>query len=257
MPDRRPLRTYGRTKARGLKPRQAALVDTLLPHLELPATGAIDVEALFSSDPREGGATEPGLAASLVPPAGPRAPSSGDLVLEIGFGGGEHLVAQALAAPGARFMGVEPFLNGVASCLRHIEDSGAANIRLHQGDARDVVARLPDACLHRVFILFPDPWPKARHHKRRLIQPEFVDELARVMKPGADIRFATDWAHYAAWTLEAFGKNRCFTWTAKTAADWRTPWAGHVATRYEAKRLGDCAPVYLQFVRQPALTSLA
>ncbi|MBC7768872.1 MAG: tRNA (guanosine(46)-N7)-methyltransferase TrmB [Phycisphaerales bacterium] len=171
------------------------------------------------------------------------------LTLEIGFGGGEHLVAQAAAHPEQRFIGVEPFLNGVASCLRHIEESGAQNIRLHQGDARDVIARLPDAALDRVYILFPDPWPKTRHHKRRLIQRDFLGELARVMKPGAEVRFATDWANYAAWTLEHFTRDARFHWLAEQASDWRAAWPGHVATRYEQKQLGDCAPVWLRFER--------
>jgi len=171
------------------------------------------------------------------------------LVLEIGFGGGEHLVAQADAHPDARFIGVEPFLNGVASCLRHIEESGVTNIRLHQGDARDVIARLPDASLDLAYILFPDPWPKTRHHKRRLIQPEFLDQLARVMKPRAELRFATDWAQYAAWTLEHITRDPRFTWTAECADDWRKPWPGHVTTRYEKKKLGDCPPIWLRFQR--------
>lgn len=170
-------------------------------------------------------------------------------MLEIGFGGGEHLVAQAVANPDARFIGVEPFLNGVASCLRHIEESGVTNVRLHQGDAREVLAQLADASLDRVDILFPDPWPKKRHHKRRLIQPHFVDELARVLNPGGAVRFATDWANYAAWTLEIFMREPRFVWAAERAADWRTPWPGHVTTRYQQKRLGDCAPIFLQFVR--------
>lgn len=171
------------------------------------------------------------------------------MILEIGFGGGEHLVAQATAHPASRFIGVEPFLNGVASCLRHIEDANAQNIRLHNGDARDVIARLPDASLDMVFILFPDPWPKARHHKRRLIQADFLSELARVMKPGAELRFATDWANYASWTLEQVTRDARFTWLAEQAADWRKAWPGHVPTRYEQKKLGDCAPVWLSFRR--------
>ena len=171
------------------------------------------------------------------------------LILEIGFGGGEHLVAQAAAHPDARFIGVEPFLNGVASCLRHIEESGVQNVRLHQGDARDVIARLPEASLDLVYILFPDPWPKTRHWKRRLIQREFLDELARVLKPGGEVRFATDWAHYAAWTLDLFTHDPRFTWGAERASDWREPWLGHVPTRYEQKRLGDCTPIWLRLVR--------
>lgn len=230
-----PLRTFGRIKARALKPRQAGLVETLLPHLALPETGPIEVEGLFA----DWNAPPP-----TPPPQGRRG-----TVLEIGFGGGEHLVAQAAAHPGVCFMGVEPFLNGLASCLRHIEESGVTNVRLHQGDARDVIARLPDASLDLVYILFPDPWPKARHWKRRLIQSDFLDELARVLKAGGEVRFATDWAHYAAWTLEMFVRDPRFTWSAECAADWRKPWPGHVATRYEQKKLGDCAPVWLRVLR--------
>ncbi|MES1203344.1 MAG: tRNA (guanosine(46)-N7)-methyltransferase TrmB, partial [Pseudomonadota bacterium] len=169
------------------------------------------------------------------------------LILEIGFGGGEHLVAQAAVNPDALFLGAEPFLNGVGSCLRHIEEAGVTNIRLHHGDARDVLAALADASLDRIDILFPDPWPKTRHHKRRLIQPEFLSELARVLKPGAEVRFTTDWAHYAAWTLEVFTRDPRFTWSAERAEDWRSPWPGHTPTRYETKKLGDCAPVWLRF----------
>jgi tRNA (guanine-N7-)-methyltransferase len=171
------------------------------------------------------------------------------VVLEIGFGGGEHLAAQAAAHPEQRFIGVEPFLNGVASCLRHIEESGVTNICLHHGDARDLIARLPDASLDLVYILFPDPWPKARHHKRRLIQPAFLDALARVLKPGGEARFATDWANYAEWAIWYFTRDTRFLWLGERADDWRRPWPGHTTTRYEAKRLGDCAPVWLRFLR--------
>ncbi|MES1199485.1 MAG: tRNA (guanosine(46)-N7)-methyltransferase TrmB [Pseudomonadota bacterium] len=170
-------------------------------------------------------------------------------MLEIGFGGGEHLVGQAAAHPEQRFIGVEPFLNGVGSCLRHVEESGVQNVRLHLGDARDVLARLPDASLDRVVILFPDPWPKVRHWKRRLIQRDFIAELARATKPGARVRFATDWRHYAAWTLELFRQEKRFVWTAERADDWRLPWSDHITTRYQEKRLGDCAPIFLEFVR--------
>jgi tRNA (guanine-N7-)-methyltransferase len=262
--DKRPLRSFGRTKARALKPRQAALIKALLPHLALPETGVIEPEALFSPPHcgEEAGGVERdqwrvGGADALRagrPPSQP-SPTRGEgsdvapLILEIGFGGGEHLVAQAQAQPHAHFIGVEPFLNGVASCLRHIEEGGVTNVRLHMGDAREVIARLPDASLDLVAILFPDPWPKARHWKRRLIQHEFLDALARVLKPGGEVRFATDWAHYAAWTLELFTRDQRFTWTAECAADWREPWPGHVRTRYEQKRLGDCAPVWLRCVR--------
>lgn len=256
MDEHRPLRTFGRIKARTLKPRQAGLMETLLPHLALPEEGEIDVDALFLPSPRGeglgGGANL--LASSITPPPGPLLSRGGGVVLEIGFGGGEHLVAQAVANPATRFIGVEPFLNGVASCLRHIEEANAQNIRLHNGDARDVIARLPDASLDLVYILFPDPWPKARHHKRRLIQPEFLGELARAMKPGAELRFATDWANYASWALEYIVRDARFAWLAERAEDWRAAWPGHVPTRYEQKKLGDCAPVWLRFRREGGTT---
>ena len=120
---------------------------------------------------------------------------------------------------------------------------------LHGGDAREVLGQLPDASLSRIFILFPDPWPKARHHKRRLIQPDTVAGLARVLKPGGALRFATDWADYANTALETFLASPHLRWTAEAACDWRAPPADHVTTRYETKRLGDCAPVVLDFER--------
>ena len=252
MTDHPPLRTYGRTKARTLKPRQAGLVEALLPHLAVDVSAPIDVDELFSPSLQKregvGGGMNP-EASSITPPPDPLLLRGGGVVLEIGFGGGEHLTAQAAAHPELRFIGVEPFLNGVASCLRHIEESGVQNVRLHQGDARDVLARLPDASLDRVDILFPDPWPKTRHWKRRLIQADFVVGLARVLKPGGGVRFATDWKHYAAWTLEAFTRDLRFLWNAECSGDWLFPWPGHVTTRYEQKRLGDCAPIFLHFVR--------
>jgi tRNA (guanine-N7-)-methyltransferase len=225
FPDHKPLRSFGRVKGRGLKPRQAGLVEALLPRL------AIDLgTASVLAGNKEAGET----------PA---------VHFEIGFGGGEHLVAQAAANPDALFLGAEPFLNGVGSCLRHIEEAGVTNVRLHHGDARDVLAALADASLDRVDILFPDPWPKTRHWKRRLIQPDFLGELARVLKLGGEVRFATDWAHYAAWTLEVFTRDQRFTWSVERAEDWRQPWPEHTPTRYETKKLGDCMPIWLQFLR--------
>lgn len=218
-----PLRSFGRVKSRTIKPRQAALMDTLLPELRVPA--------------------EPFAPRSLKPDAA-------EVWLEIGFGGGEHLAEQAARRPDVLSIGAEPFQNGVASALRHIDERSLANVRLHDGDARDLLARLPDASLDRLFILFPDPWPKARHHKRRLIQPDTAAELARVLKPGGRLRFASDWADYVDWTLERLIATPGLAWTAERAADWRTPPADHVTTRYEEKRLGDCAPVFLEFVRE-------
>lgn len=218
-----PLRSFGRLKSRPIKPRQAALMETLLPSVRCP-------EGPF--DPRK------------------TAGGSKGVWLEIGFGGGEHLAAQASRRPEILFIGAEPFLNGVASALRHLDELGLKNVRLHDADVRELLERLPAGCVDRVFILFPDPWPKARHHKRRLIQADLVRELARIMKPGARLRFASDWADYVNWTLERLLADPDFEWTARTAADFSLPPQDHVTTRYEEKRLGDCAPVFLEFVRK-------
>jgi tRNA (guanine-N7-)-methyltransferase len=215
----KPLRTYGRIKGRPLRPGRAALMGRPLSGLRLELDQA---PALVRGRP---------------------------VFVELGFGGGEHLAAQAQAHPDALVLGAEPFVNGVASAVRHVQALGLGNVRLHPGDGRELLAALPDACADRVFILFPDPWPKTRHHKRRLISAQLVDELARVAKPGAEVRFASDWADYVDWTLERFCASPAFRWTAESAADWRVPPPDHVTTRYESKRLGDCAPVFLRFVR--------
>ncbi|HZZ36491.1 MAG TPA: tRNA (guanosine(46)-N7)-methyltransferase TrmB [Caulobacteraceae bacterium] len=218
-----PLRTYGRIKSRPIKPRQAALMTTLLPRIATPA-GPFDPKTLM--------------------------PQARAVWLEIGFGGGEHLAGQAARRPDTLFLGAEPFLNGVASALRHIDEAGLANVRLHAGDARALMAALPDGCLERIVVLFPDPWPKSRHHKRRLIQADFVAEAARLLNRGGRLRFATDWADYANWALERFLRSGAFIWLAETACDWRHPAADHIPTRYEQKRLGDCEPVWLEFERR-------
>ena len=221
--DLRPLRTFGRIKSRPIKPRQAALLETLLPRIRLP-------EERF--DPRD------------------LAPEAHEVWLEIGFGGGEHLAAQAERGPQNLYLGAEPFLNGVASVLRHIDERGLTNVRLLNGDARTLMAGLPDASLDRLIILFPDPWPKARHHKRRLVQDDFVADAARLLKAGARLRFATDWADYADWALRRFLASPDLAWLAEAAGDWRRPPADHVTTRYEEKRLGDCDPIWLEFERR-------
>ncbi len=218
-----PLRSFGRLKARPIKARQAALVETLLPRL-----------ALDLSRPIEPGRLMPGAR---------------EVWLEIGFGGGEHLAEQAARHPDRLLLGAEPFLNGAASALRHLDERSISNVRLHVGDARDLLAVLPDRALARIFILFPDPWPKARHHKRRLIQPELVGELVRVLAPGGELRFATDWADYADRALERLRADGRLRWTATRAKDWNAAPADHVPTRYQAKGLGDIAPVYLDFKR--------
>jgi tRNA (guanine-N7-)-methyltransferase len=223
MTDRPPIRTFGRIKSRPIKPRQAALVESLLPRIATPP-GPFDPRAL--------------------------APSAQEIWLEIGFGGGEHLAGQAARRPDVLFLAAEPFMNGVASALRHIDERGLGNVRLHAGDGRDLMAAAPAASLDRLFLLFPDPWPKTRHHKRRLVGPQFIEEAARVLKRGGRLRFATDWADYANWTLKHFLEADAFEWTARVADDWRRAPADHIATRYEEKRLGDCVPVWLEFERR-------
>jgi tRNA (guanine-N7-)-methyltransferase len=217
-----PLRSFGRLKSRPIKPRQAALMETRLPELRIP-----------------GGPVSP---AALMPDAR-------ETWLEIGFGGGEHMAAQAARAPDVLILGAEPFVNGVASAVRHIDEQGLGNVRLHDDDVRELISRLPDASLARVFILFPDPWPKTRQQKRRLVQPELVADLARTLRPGGRLRFASDVTSYVDSALERFTANPAFTWEAGRADDWRVPPADHITTRYEEKRLGDCAPVFLDFVR--------
>ncbi|MCR5878033.1 tRNA (guanosine(46)-N7)-methyltransferase TrmB [Phenylobacterium sp. J367] len=217
-----PLRSYGRLKSRPIKPRQAALMDTLLPSIRVPGE---------PFDPR-----------TLVPAATA-------VWVEIGFGGGEHMAAQAERHPGALILGAEPFQNGVASALRHIDERGLTNVRVKDGDAREMLAHLPAASVDRIFVLFPDPWQKARHNKRRLVQTDTVAEFARVLKPGGTLRFASDWADYVDWALERLTASPAFRWTADRADDWRVPPADHVTTRYEEKRLGDCPPSFLDFVR--------
>jgi tRNA (guanine-N7-)-methyltransferase len=159
------------------------------------------------------------------------------------------MAAQAGLHPDVLILGAEPFQNGVASALRHINEQGLSNVRLEDGDARALMGRLPDASIARIFVLFPDPWPKARHHKRRLIQPQTLDEFARLLRPGGHLRFASDWADYVDWTVERLAAHPAFRWTAERAADWRGPPADHVTTRYEEKRLGDCVPVFLDYER--------
>ena len=221
-PPHPPLRSYGRLKTRTIKPRQAALMESLLPALR-PPPGPFDPRALM--------------------------PGAAEVWLEIGFGGGEHMAAQAQRRPDVLILGAEPFQNGVASALRHIDEQDLSNVRVLDGDARDLMALMPDASLARIFVLFPDPWPKSRHNKRRIVQAETVAEFARLLRPGGTLRFASDWADYVDWSLLRLIANPAFRWTAEAALDWRIPPPDHITTRYEEKRLGDCAPVFLDFVR--------
>lgn len=221
-----PRAFFGRRKGHPLKPRQAALFDTLLPTLALdigkPAPA--DLRALF--------------------------PEAADVRLEIGFGGAEHLIAEAKASPQTGFIGTDAFVNSIAKVLAAIEDNALANIRLYFGDASELIDWLPAVGLSRIDLLYPDPWPKRRHWKRRFIQDESLARLARILRPGGDLRFATDIGGYAAYTLARVSRSSEFSWTADCADDWRNPWPGFCGTRYEAKaRREGRRPAYFIFRR--------
>ena len=203
---------FGRRKGHALRPRQAELIEALLPEL-----------ALGISRP------SPVPIATLFP-----VPVD-DIALEIGFGGGENMVAQALARPRIGIIGVEPFVNGMAKALAGIEAAGLRNIRLHFADAIDLIAWLPDASLARIDLIHPDPWPKRRHRKRRFVQDPTVAQFARILRRGGEVRFVTDVADYTAWTLRHFVRSADFAWTAERADDWRKGWPDFVTTRYHAK----------------------
>lgn len=209
------LHSYGRRRGRRLRAHQSALMETLLPKLliTLPE-GGLSVEALF---PR------------------PHAP----LWFEIGFGGGEHLVEQASRHPDINFIGCEPYVNGMAKLLAAIDKAKLANLRLYDGDARLVLEKLPDACIERLFILFPDPWPKVRHHKRRLVSQNGLALFHSKLSPDGLLRLATDHEEYGAWMMEQLLASGKFKWTAKTSSDWKVPATDWVVTRYQTKAEAD------------------
>jgi tRNA (guanine-N7-)-methyltransferase len=172
-----------------------------------------------------------------------------DIWLEIGFGGGEHLVHQAEQNPQIGLIGCEPYLNGVAMLLGKIRKAEISNLAIHPGDARDLFDVLPEQSISKVFLNYPDPWPKKRHHRRRFVTPEHLQPLHRVMKPGASLRVATDIADYVRQTLEEVPRVG-FTWTATSCEDWRKPWDDWYSTRYEQKALREGRPPhYLTFTR--------
>lgn len=218
---------FGRRKGHPLRARQVELFGSLLPRLALD---------LIAPAPRD--------LATLFP-----VPVE-DVRLEIGFGGAEHLIAQAQAHPRSGFIGCEPFVNGMAKALVAIDELKLANIRLHHADAAALVDWLPEGSIARIDLLYPDPWPKRRHWKRRFVSDRSVAALARILRSGGELHFATDWANYAEWTLLRFLRARDFTWTAERADDWRRPWPGFGGTRYEAKAVREGrAPAYLVFRR--------
>lgn len=218
---------FGRRKGHPLRAGQASLIEGLLPDL------AID-------------------------PGRPAPPDLGTLFklpvdsvrLEIGFGGGEHLLHEARSNPGSGFLGCEAYVNGMAKALAAIKAEGLKNIRLHHGDALALLDWLPEGALARVDILYPDPWPKRRHWKRRFISDDRVSRLGRVLKRGGELRFATDWPGYAEWALVRFIRSPLFRWTAERADDWRKPWPEFPGTRYEekAEKQGRRS-CYLRFLR--------
>jgi len=219
---------YGRRRGPKLKPGQRRRLETQLPAvaLEVPAGGAF-------ADP-----------AQLLA-AGTRT-----LWLEIGFGGGEHLAWQAERRRDVTHLGVEPYLNGVAALLARVEAAALDHVRIVVDDARLLFAALPNASLERIHVLFPDPWPKVRHHKRRLVNTEAVAEFARLLVVGGELRLASDDAGYIAWMLACLRHEPRLAWTAQRAADWRDRPEDWPATRYEAKaRAAGRACVFLRFVR--------
>ena len=222
-------RFYGRRKGHKLSPRKERLLADVLPKVAVSLEGAapatLDPAKLFEK------------------------PVSG-VWLEVGFGKGEHLALQAAANPGVGFIGCEPYVNGVAGLVTKIHEQKLANIRIYPDDARALLAALKDRSLDRVFLLHPDPWPKKRHAKRRFVSPANLDALARVMKPGAELRIGTDHATYMAWTMIQMQKRRDFRWLAERAADWRTPPRDWPETRYAAKAKADKTPcAYFRFER--------
>jgi len=223
---------YGRRRSHALRPGMKALMEEFLPTLAVPGV-----------DPAENPARDPVDLALLFPGAK-------EIWLEVGFGGGEHLIAEAKANPDVGLIGCEHYIDGVAKCLASVEREGLSNIRVHPHDARDLLDVTQEGALGRVYLLYPDPWPKTRHHKRRFMGAENLDLLARAMRPGAELRVATDIPDYARHALEAVHLHPAFEWTAERAADWREPWAGWPGTRYEAKALREGrAPHYLIFRR--------
>lgn len=217
---------FGRRLGHKLSPTKRGRLETLLPRLRVPAGPLGDLRALFARPVSE-------------------------VWLEIGFGGGEHLVLQAERHPDIGLIGCEPFINGAAKALQAIEERGLDNIRIHDSDAVDLLQRLPQASLARAFLLYPDPWPKRRHNKRRFVSPERLGLLARALRPASEFRFASDIDDYVAWTLRATAASPDFDWPAECADDWRLPFEGWQPTRYEQKAVREGRrSSYLSFIRR-------
>jgi tRNA (guanine-N7-)-methyltransferase len=223
------LRSYGRRRGRKPSARQTALLEGLLPRVALAPTETPPPSRL-------GDLFEPPVE---------------DVWLEIGFGGGEHLIWQARNNPRIGMIGCEPFEDGVVKALSAIDREKLANIRLNADDARPLLRWLPQNSIGRAFILFPDPWPKKRHHKRRLVSEATLAELARVLRPGGELRIATDIGEYAQWILLAVRGQVQFRWTAEGPHDWRARGPDWPPTRYEQKAIREGRRCYyFRFVRR-------
>jgi tRNA (guanine-N7-)-methyltransferase len=203
---------FGRRKGHKLRLHQADLIEHLLPRL------ALDI----------GSPAPPDLAGLFEPPVD-------DVRLEIGFGGGEHVIAEARAFPKLGFIGCEPYVNGMAKILAQIETHAVGNIRLFAGDAAELLAWAPPHSLARIDLIHPDPWPKRRHWKRRFVQDATIAAMARALKPRGEFRFVSDIDDYCAWTLAHLVRSPDFAWTAERADHWRLPWTGYTMTRYGRK----------------------
>lgn len=233
---RQDLRSYGRRRGRKVSPRQQRLLDEVLP-LVSPDLGAPPPSALAD--------LFRGVSEGSKP-----SPMFRDFWLEIGFGGGEHLLWQARRNKDIGLIGAEPFEEGVVKVLSAIDEDPLGNVLVHPDDARDLLRWLPPASLSRVFILFPDPWPKRRHVKRRIVNSRLLEMLARAMRPGAELRIGTDIGDYARTILMTFQRNGDFEWCATSAADWRERPVDWPSTRYEHKAFREgrrCC--YLRFRR--------
>ncbi|MBA5776088.1 tRNA (guanosine(46)-N7)-methyltransferase TrmB [Stappia sp. F7233] len=227
MTDHREGSFFGRRKGKPLRERQTALMQTLLPRLkvDIAAPPPADLKSLFAAD----------VAA---------------VWLEVGFGGGEHFLHEAARLPDIGFIGVEPFVSGMAKAVAALDEAPLANARLFDDDAGKLLDWLPASSVDGVYQLYPDPWPKKRHWKRRFINPVNLDRYHRVMKPGAIFRFASDIDTYVDWTLRHMRDHPGFEWLAESAADWKTPWQPWSGTRYEEKAVGEGrVPRYLEFRR--------
>lgn len=229
MTERRRI-LYGRRNGRRLRPGQRDLFETLLPQVEIDLD-RFSLETLFDHDPAE-------------------------IWLEIGFGGGEHLIRQAQTHPDVGVIGCEPFINGVVKLLGEMQRQDCGNIRLFRDDARQLVDLLPTRSIGRAFILFPDPWPKTRHHKRRIVSDEVIENLADALKDGAELRIATDDPGYLEWILWHMRRHPEFEWQARRPEDWRVRPDDWPATRYEGKALAaGRACAFLRYVRRPRTSS--